>query len=65
MTHHQERQDEKAHEQAMEAIHDAVLAFRSGTMSYERASAAIGRVLAMESARPARIGNTYEPEIQT
>lgn len=65
MTHQQERDDEKAHEQAMEAILDIALAYRRGSMSYERASAAIARTLAKESARPARIGTPHQPEIET
>ena len=57
------RVDERA--KAMDAIGEAVAAFKAGHMSFERAKARIEDVLDGEVSRVRRIGEVQDNEVQT
>ena len=61
-----DRLEEVAHTAAMQIVEDAVLAFKRGAMSFNRAKAVIDDALVGDSDRIVRIGNKpHNPEVQT
>jgi len=61
-----DRLNEASHEAAMEIVAGAVLAFKRGAMSFNRAKAIIDDALIGEADRIVRIGNkVHTPEIES
>ena len=61
-----ERIEEVAHTAAMQIVEDAVLAFKRGAMSFNRAKSLIDDALIGDADRIVRVGNkTHTPEVTT
>ena len=61
-----ERTEEAAHSAAMQIVEDAVLAFKRGAMSFNRAKSLIDDALVFDADRIVRIGNKpHNPEVTT
>lgn len=61
-----DRLEEVAHTAAMQIVEDAVLAFKRGAMSFNRAKSLIDDALVFDADRIVRVGNKpHSPEVQT
>ena len=61
-----ERTAEAAHTAALQIVEDAVVAFKRGAMSFNRAKSLIDDALVGDADRIVRVGNkAHSPEVQT
>lgn len=65
MSTDREREQEAAHEAAMQIVEDTVLAFKRGAVSFNRAKSIIDDALIGEADRIVKIGNKHTPEIES